>query len=104
MPVPYIFSLDNLQINNKRNNKDYVDKDYVLFSVTVGSQSSAAPACTNGNPGYIGLANNGQTIQLGDNAAIPEWTIGPIPINDDDQLLISYVISNLSFNDDAANL
>lgn len=102
MPVPYIFSLDNLQINNKRNNKDYVDKDYVLFSVTVGSQSSAAPACTNGNPGYIGLANNGQTIQLGDNAAIPEWTIGPIPINDDDQLLISYVISNLSFNDDAA--
>lgn len=68
----------------------------------MGSQSSAAPACTNGNPGYIGLANNGQTIQLGENAAIPEWTIGPIPINDDDQLLVSYVISNLSFNDDAA--
>ena len=94
----------HLQINSKRNNKDYVDKDYVVFAVTVGPQNYAAPGCSGTNSGYIGLASNGQSIPLSASDADPQWAIGPIPIDTDDgtQLFVSYTVTNLSFDDDAA--
>jgi hypothetical protein len=140
----YTFYLNKLHINSKTSPGDYADKDVVVFAVIVNGQIFAAPASNptvnynisaqgagGTNPfytnGYIGLAENGNDIELciepqsywrtavGDlNPIIPEgtitnlvnanfdnlplsWAVGPLDIAEEDNVTVFYSVVNISY-------
>ncbi len=127
----YTFFLNNLKINSKMSNNDYVDKDWLVFSVSVNGRQFLATACSTiagGEPpqiaaqnpfyvdGYIGLAKNGDDLLLCNqppsagpfpsNGEVPPatdlvngWVVGPLTIADDDAVVVTYMITNLSYDD-----
>jgi hypothetical protein len=94
-----------LHCNSKRSNDNYVDKDYVTFAVVLNGQVYSAPACTAPAAGYVGLVKNGDDIRLWDatpgdtNWPSTNWQVGPITIDDQDEVAVLYTIVNLSYEE-----
>jgi hypothetical protein len=116
LSADYTFFLNNLKINSKMSNGPYVDKDWIVFWVSLNGTSFLANACAAlggtepqqtaaANPfyvdGYIGLAKSGDDLLLCDQppsaGPFPNGTVPPAT-----DLTDGWVVGPLSIADDDA--
>jgi hypothetical protein len=98
----YTFRINKLHANFKRSDIDHVDNDYLWFSVGRGNDLFVAPACQPGKSGSIGNVESGNDVPIFDlptGGENKDWAIGPITIHDEDSVIVTFVVNNLSDSD-----
>jgi hypothetical protein len=97
----YTFRMNKLHSNFKRSDIDHVDNDYMMFAVSRGNDLFVASACQPGNSGFVDNVESGNDLPLFDQGDNVGWAIGPITINDDDMVVVTFAVTNLSYTDAA---
>jgi hypothetical protein len=84
----YVFSVNKVEVHNNRSRGQHNDSDWLSMILKVNDQVR-----------NVGPFNIGPNIHGGDVLTGP-WTLGPVQINDTDNVSLTYLVVNLGHVDD----
>ena len=89
--VPYVFSVDNVEIHTQKADGDHSDSDWLSIIMTI-----ANPVTKNVQTLPAKIHHMEGSIKTGDNIVGP-FLSDPVIVEDSDLVVVNYVITNLGF-------